>query len=364
MCGCALDGQSRAGKIAHGVSVAWFGERFEMEVTCLIPAFKVRYFEHLLIGLRTQSLPPKRIVISDDSPGGDFLTASRSDRLQPLVATMPVEIVEGPRQGHHGNIEQLLDIFLKAPTSHFHILNDDDMIYPEFYAHHGAVSEDHDALCSVSRRWVTNDRGVPTGFGRIPEDVLATGRSTVAITPDMILGRFAEYSDNWLGELSCGVFRADFIERPDQFCVYDGMDYNGLNDIGSFIKASLIGTLVFSNQYLGAFRRSRDGLSRQRGYAFGLSILARIPLSLIAFERQLLDLNRLLGIIASIRAHWIGIYDDNGVSARLAGVIALGKGHGYGRLKVDFLDFWCWYRDKGSDLRACATPEELKRRLS
>lgn len=334
-----------------------------MDVTCLIPAFKVRYFEHLLIGLRTQSLAPRRIVISDDSPGGDFLAAACSERLQPLVAAMPVEVVAGPRQGHHRNIEQLLGIFLKAPTSHFHILNDDDMIYPEFYAHHAAVAQDRDPLCSVSRRWFTNDRGVPTGFARIPEDVLATGTTRVEITPAMILRRFAEQADNWLGELSCGVFRSDFVQQPSEFCVHDAMDYNGLNDIGSFIKASLTGTLVFSNHYLGAFRRSRDGLSRQRGYAFSLSMLARIPLSLMAFERELVDLNRLIGIIGSIRAHWIGIYGDNAVSVRLAEAMAQGQSRGYAPLKQGFLEFWRWYREEAPDLRLCATAEELGRRL-
>lgn len=334
-----------------------------MDVTCLIPAFKVRYFEQLLIGLRTQSLPPRRILISDDSPGGDFLTASQSDRLQPLITAMPIEIVEGPRQGHHRNIEQLLGLFLEAPTSHVHILNDDDMIYPAFYAHHATISKQRDPLCSVSRRWFANDRGVPTGFGRIPEAVLATGMSEVAVAPDMILSRFAEKADNWLGELSCAVFRSDFVERPDTFCVHNGMDYNGLNDIGSFIRASLTGTLIFSNQYLGAFRRSRDGLSRQRGYAFGLSMLARIPLSLIAFDRRLIDVAGLIGIIASIRAHWISIYGENAVSARLAGTIALGKSHGYAPLKDDFLGFWQWYREQAPVLRTCDTAE-LGRRLS
>lgn len=334
-----------------------------MDVTCLVPAFKHRYFEHLLISLRTQSRPPERIVISDDSPGGDFLTASRSDRLRPLIAAMPIEIVQGPRQGHHRNIEQLLTMFQKAPTSHFHILNDDDMIYPEFYAHHAAVSKLHNPLCSVVRRWVANDHGVPIGFGWLPDSIAAADQAPVAVLPKMIVDRFETPGGNWLGELSFGVFRSDFLQAPDAFCVHDGFDYTGLNDLGSFIKVSLTGTLIFSNHYLGAFRRSPAGLSRQRGHAFSLSVLAMIPLSLLGFEHRLLDLDRLTGLIAHVRGNWIGIYGENAVSIRLARMIALGERHGYPGLRDDFLEFWRWYRTDIPGLRSCATAEDLGRLL-
>lgn len=334
-----------------------------MDVTCLVPAFKVNYLDHLLYCLRTQALPAKRIVLSDDTPSGDFIAAFDTPRIREIATGLPVEVVQGPGQGHHRNIERLLDIFLEAPTSHFHILNDDDIIYPEFYAHHARVCAARDPLCSVSRRWTADDKGHPVATSAIPQQIVASGRSEVGVPPQSLVDSFVLGSRNWLGELSCGIFRADFVDRADGFCVYDGIPYFGLNDIGSFIKASLRGSLIYSNQYLGAFRKSANGLTRLKGYSFSLAILARLPLGIIAFEHRLLDQAKLIALTAAVRNHFAKFYGETIVNARLDAIAAAGRNGGPAGLKAEFLDFWRWYRDDNPEFRALRSQSELAERL-
>ncbi|RYD91756.1 MAG: hypothetical protein EOP61_26985, partial [Sphingomonadales bacterium] len=196
-----------------------------MEITCLVPAFKPGYFDYLLSCLKMQSRPAVRVLVSDDTTDNAFTAALQNEFTRTLAGPVPIEIIEGPRQGHHRNIERLLDRFMRRPTSHFHILNDDDLIYPEFYAKHLEIAAKSNPLCSVSKRWLANDGGFPMGYPRLPDEVASDGRMDIGISEKLLSDSIVGNGYNWLGELSQAVFRADFLEAPGSFCEYGDIAY-------------------------------------------------------------------------------------------------------------------------------------------
>ena len=158
---------------------------------------------------------------------------------------------------------------------------------------------------------------------------------------------------NWLGELSCAVLRADFLDHGDRFCVHDDIPYFGLNDIGSFIKAATLQSLVYINQHLSIFRKSTDGLSNARGYYFSLTILARIPLGIILHDRGLLTLDRLVKLLRAVRSQWTHYYGEDLVGATLSELVDKGDAGAYPDMKSGFLTFWQWYREENPGFHHC-----------
>lgn len=331
-----------------------------MEVTCLVPAFKRRYLRQLLTNAHHQSLPAVRIVISDDTPGDEIIADIAASQITEQL-TKRMRVVSGPKQGHHRNIEHLISIFLEEPTSHFHILNDDDLLFPEFYATHATMARRYDPVCSISRRWIADDQGFPVRGARYPPNLTEDDRMDVEISSGLIADTYLADGHNWLGELSCAVFRADYFDSSTRYCVYKDIPYFGLNDIGAFLTATIKGRVMFSNQYLGAFRRSTNSLTTSRGYAFSLAILARIAVTLVACEHQLVGFDRLVRAIEAAREQWIFHYGKNPVSTKLAELIE--GGPTYADLKSGFLDYWHRYLAQAHVLQQSARSTELSERL-
>ena len=337
---------------------------FDMEITCLVPAFKVKYFEHLIFCLNTQKIKPKSVLISDDTANGDFLLAVKSEHIRQLAQGLPIEVVRGPKQGNHKNIESLLRLYLQNPTSHFHILNDDDIIYPDFYFQHAATAEKSNPLCSVSRRWIANDFGIPVACAPLPDEISSANGTGINVSPALLAESFLIQEENWIGELSVAVFRSDFLGKPEEFCLHQQVPYFGLNDIGSFLKASLKESLVFINQYLGAFRISSDGISNSKGYPFSLFLLAKISIAMIAYENNLIDIKALNKTIQNVQLIWGKLYGHNPVSNKLSEMILLCLQKEYGQLKSQYLNFYLWYLNKTPELKKCKRFDELSSALS
>lgn len=61
-----------------------------MNITTLIPAYKPKYLVELMSSLRNQTRPSQRIIISDDSPNGEFRQAISSEQIRPLLAGLTI----------------------------------------------------------------------------------------------------------------------------------------------------------------------------------------------------------------------------------------------------------------------------------
>lgn len=230
-----------------------------MDIVTLIPAFKPQYLPELLSCLRLQTRPSSRIVFSDDSPDGAYRATLMSEVLAPLRAGLPIECHEGPRRGGYPNILHLLDIWGESSPL-VHLLLDDDVIYPEFYARHVVAHASGRFSCSISRRWTANEAGQPLQGQKVPPAVDQAAHRIVALDAGVVFLTTAVECRNWFGEFSNAVFRAETVPllRKPQF---EGVSYAGLWDLGAFMAASLVHPVAHLQDYLGYFRTGSQGNS-------------------------------------------------------------------------------------------------------
>ena len=230
-----------------------------MDIVTLIPAFKPQFLPELLGCLRVQTRRSSRIVFSDDSPGGAYRAVLMSDGLAPLRAGLPIECVDGPRRGGYPNMLHLLDVW-GGGNDLFHLLLDDDVIYPEFYERHFAAHAAARFSCTVSRRWYADEQGRPIVGQNVPPVLSITPHRLVSLDADVMFMSTAIECKNWLGEFSNAVFRAEavpLLKRP----TFGGISYAGLWDLGAFMAASLLAPVGHLQDHLGYFRTGGAGNS-------------------------------------------------------------------------------------------------------
>ena len=232
-----------------------------MDITTLIPAYKTKYLADLLTGLRVQTLPVRRIIVSDDSPGGEFAEALMSPEIARFRGRLPIEIHQGPRAGAYQNFQHLVKLW--DGTSEFvHLMLDDDILYPDFFERHRAAHAAGAFSCSISARWTANEQGQPIEGMPIPPGVWHNPQRMLALDAGVMLASTVALCQNWFGEFSNCVFRreqADLIFKPE----FAGVSYAGLWDLGFFIAASLRAPVAYIQERLGAFRTGGEGHSAQ-----------------------------------------------------------------------------------------------------
>jgi hypothetical protein len=229
-------------------------------ITTLIPAYKPQYLPELLNCLRLQTRPSRQIIFSDDSPNGEFRAALFSDAMAPLRAGLDIECHEGPRHGGgYANMLHLLKIWAER-SDLFHLMLDDDVVYPEFYERHLIAHASAKLSCSISRRWTANEQGLPLAGQPVPPAVAVHANRIVTLDDGLVFMTTAIECKNWFGEFSNAVFRAataPALMKP----AFGGVSYAGLWDLGAFMAASLRAPIGYLQDHLGFFRTSPAGNS-------------------------------------------------------------------------------------------------------
>ena len=225
-----------------------------MKIITLIPAYKPKYLPDLLNGLRLQTVPAGKIVFSDDSPNGEFRETLFSSAYASLRAGLDIEFHDGPRNGAFENFKRLVRL-AEGRADLFHILLDDDVIYPEFYERHLAAHASGNFSCSVSRRWTANETGTPLLGQPVPDAVRTHAHRMISLDDQAILMTTVAECKNWFGEFSNAILRADCADLILQPHLGD-VSYAGLWDLGFFVAASMRRPLCHIQDYLGYFRTS------------------------------------------------------------------------------------------------------------
>ena len=252
-----------------------------MQITTLVPAYKPKYLLELLSSMRHQVVKPARIIISDDSPQQAFVAALSAEPLKALVADLNVEVVAGPRLGAYGNIRYLMHLYGKQ-TALFHILNDDDIPYPDFYERHLQAHAAGSLRAVVSRRWTALESGQPVRDLSPPDAIHNHPQRMLALDSSILFEHTVGRSANWLGEFSNATFSADMVEEMDDPSL-NGICFTGLEDLGAFLKASLHGPVGYINEHLGFFRTSSEQHSaNSMGRPLKLAFLAYMALAIAA----------------------------------------------------------------------------------
>ncbi len=230
-----------------------------MDIVTLIPAYKPQYLKELLLSLRLQTQPSRQIIISDDSPNGEFRAALASAELAPLRQGLPIEIHEGPRQGGYANMMHLVKLWA-GRSALFHLMLDDDVCYPEFYERHLVAHASATFSCTISRRWTANEQGQPLQGQPLPPAVAQIGHRLVSLDAGLVFMTTAAECKNWFGEFSNVVFSAataPVLLKPE----FGGVSYAGLWDLGAFMAASLRAPIGYLLDPLGYFRTGGLGNS-------------------------------------------------------------------------------------------------------
>ncbi|WP_298234608.1 glycosyltransferase [uncultured Azohydromonas sp.] len=223
-----------------------------MQITTLIPAYKTQYIPDLLNGLRLQTSPVGRVLISDDSPDGIFRRTLYSPPYAPLLEGLDIEFHEGPRNGAYENVKHLVRLW-NGRSELVHILFDDDVLYPEFYERHLLAHASGDFSCSVSRRWQASETGMPIAGQPVPPAIQNHPHRMLSLDDGVLFMTTTADCKNWLGEFSNAVFRADCADlllQPRLGVV----SYAGLWDLGAFLAASTRRPLCHIQDHLGYFR--------------------------------------------------------------------------------------------------------------
>lgn len=230
-----------------------------MQITTLIPAYKTKYMVELMTGLVTQTHRSVRVIVSDDSPNGEFGAILRSDAMKLARDRLPIEIHRGPRTGAYQNMLHLLQLW-DAGTELVHLMLDDDVIYPDFYAAHAQMHRSGGLSCSISARWTANERGQPIEGMPIPVGVQSSASRVLALDATAMFSTTVPLCQNWFGEFSnCVMNRksAELLFKPE----FGGVSYAGLWDLGLFLAASLQAPVAYYQDRLGAFRTGGQGHS-------------------------------------------------------------------------------------------------------
>ena len=263
-----------------------------MPITTLIPAYKIKYLVPLLTCIRHQTLKPDRIILSDDTKQEQFIRALRTDPLASIVSDMNIELISGPKQGAYANFCNLFKVYekkTKAGGAYFHVLLDDDLIYPSFYEEHVNAHQKISCDCMVSQRWVALEDGQPVRDQRVPKEISSRNEKYFQIDRQELFATTVGRTRNWLGEFSNATFRRSMASQLLSSEI-GGMYYDGLEDLGAFLKASLVRPIGYINQNLGSFRINPDQNSADtNGRPLKLAYLAYLALSIQAKKMNLID---------------------------------------------------------------------------
>lgn len=223
-----------------------------MQITTLIPAYKTQYIPDLLNGLRLQTVPVGKILISDDSPDGVFRRTLFSEPYASMRQGLDIELHDGPRNGAYENLKYLVRLW-NGRSELLHLLLDDDVIYPEFHERHLVAHASGDFSCSVSRRWTADGVGMPMTGQPVPQAIQAHAHRMLSLDAGLLFMTTAAECKNWLGEFSNAVFRADCADLLLDPRLGE-VSYAGLWDLGAFLAASMRRPLCHIQDHLGYFR--------------------------------------------------------------------------------------------------------------
>ncbi|MYM85230.1 glycosyltransferase [Duganella sp. FT50W] len=260
-----------------------------MKITTVIPAYKSQYLMELLASLAQQTEPPERIIFSDDSPDQSFTSMLTSEPLQSLIGHLNVTVLPGTRRGAYANWSQCINAW-GGQTELVHILCDDDLIYPQFYARHRHAHMTGNFSSTVSRRWYANEAGQPVNKSlTLPEAVDLHPQRLLSLDANTLFVSTVGRAANWLGEVSNTVMRAEAANLIVQRQV-DGISIAGLEDLAAFICGARERPLCYINEHLGCFRQNAgQNSAKGASAAMKCSIMGYLGLALIGLRRGLIS---------------------------------------------------------------------------
>ena len=252
-------------------------------IVTLIPAYKTEYLGDLFMGLRTQKFKDFRVVLSDDSPGGEITDRIRAGIYGPLAKDLNLLVVRGPCLGSQKNIQYLIEGWGDAARL-VHVHLDDDVVYPDFYRAHVDAHARGSLGASVSLRWVTSADSRPHQDLPLPTLLEEGNARIVAVRSDQLFDSTVGNCENWLGEISNVILSPEGARRYAHSRM-GGLSYYGLGDVGVLLDISRHASIAVIRDHLSGFRSNPQQASSQL-QSFGVKCghLAWVALALAAWN--------------------------------------------------------------------------------
>ncbi|MGV3581612.1 MAG: tetratricopeptide repeat protein [Methylophilus sp.] len=251
-------------------------------ICTLIPAYKPDYLEALLLSLSTQTYRQFKVIISDDNPSDEVTKTVKQLQLKGLLKGLSVELVAGPKKGGFANIYHLVRTYAQQ-AEFFHILMDDDLIYPTFYETHMRAHANTQAQFSISARWTANESGQPYLQSM---DAATSQYFSQQFTAQSIAKALIPSCNNKLGEWSHALFRSSAAEAILNPSIAN-ISYFGLDDIGSFMHAAQAESGIWIPESLGIFRTNpHQNTGKIENATIKCAHYGWIALALIALEKH------------------------------------------------------------------------------
>jgi len=273
------------------------------EISTLIPAYRKDYFISAINSVLRQTFKPSYIVVSDDSPHGEICKIIQDEDWFSTLNNQNIilQVFTDPRKNSaYFNLMHILDVW-NEKTEFFHLLFDDDYIFPSFYDKHLALFQKSDLMVSVSRRWIGDAGGNVVGFNSIPSFVDDSALNKMIIEPASLFKSVVPVSYNWLGEFSNAVFHKSSISLMKSD-VLGGYSFYGLIDIGIFLVLGGQRKLAFINEHLGFFRKhGNQNSGNLDSLDFLAAHLAWIPIAIGSEKLGLIDKVQKNNAISHIR---------------------------------------------------------------
>jgi hypothetical protein len=284
-----------------------------MRFTTLIPAYKPQYLLELMTCLHYQTVKPARVIVSDDSPEQTFTQLLESEPLKTQLIDLNIQVIKGPQRGGYNNFRHLFRYFSSQqdPTELFHVLLDDDLIYPTFYEQHLKAHQLGTTACVVSRRWACNQRGQPIKDDLVvPALINEHPQRVLTVNADGLFTSAVAAGRNWLGEFSNATFHRSMAPELVDVRI-GGMTCEGLEDLLAFVKASLRAPVGYINAHLGAFRQSDGQNSAQpMGRPMKLAFTAYVAMVMAGRDLGRLDLKSAREAIQRIGGYVLLYYGE------------------------------------------------------
>lgn len=307
-------------------------------ITTLIPAYKPTFIDELLISLVTQSFKQFKVIISDDSPDQVVTAVIKSKQLAHITQQLNLEIVTGPQSGGFSNIYHLVRTHAND-SEFFHLLFDDDVIYPTFYESHLREHMAKRSLVSVSPRWTANETGQPIAQSM---DYVTSQALSQSFSAHNIAKHMVAIGTNKLGEFSHFLYRkeaANILLNP----TIDGISYFGLDDIGSIVHATIEQEGIWIPQALGFFRTHKhQNTQNTQNDTIKCAHFAWIALAISCLERGWITEPQAWQCIRKMQGKIQMRFSQDALGIKMLEVIANHLNH-FHEFKQAFLGIWDEY---------------------
>jgi hypothetical protein len=205
-----------------------------------------------IISVALQTKKISKLIISDDTKNNQVIEFLEQRNIKKMFPQLDLSLIEGPKKGTWENVKNLLNLIDEYDA--FHIMTDDDLIYPDFMRKHCLIHQQARPLVTVSKRWMLHENGMPIGVAPMPDNIYNNSNLYFYINNENLISNSILNINNFLGELPQSLmsvkFKSSFINRR-----INNIKFSGLEDIGSFLIASELDGLIFINETLGGFRR-------------------------------------------------------------------------------------------------------------